>query len=58
MDFNYSAEDESFRCELRAWLEANVTEEMHRPQLGFMADAKPEAANRERSPVRGTRIRG
>jgi alkylation response protein AidB-like acyl-CoA dehydrogenase len=42
MDFNYSAEDESFRRELRAWLEANVTEEMRRPQLGFMYEEGEE----------------
>ena len=42
MDFNYSAEDESFRREMRAWLEANVTEEMRRPQLGFMYEEGEE----------------
>ncbi len=36
MDFNYSAEDEAFRRELRAWLEENLKDEMRRPQLGFM----------------------
>ncbi len=42
MDFTYSAEDEAFRRELRAWLDANVTDEMRRPQLGFMYEEGEE----------------
>ena len=42
MDFNYSAQDEAFRQEIRGWLKRNWTEEVRRPRLGFMHEDGPE----------------
>ena len=39
MDFNYSAEDESFRTEFRAWLEANKQFAPHRAEVWAMKAA-------------------
>ncbi|MFZ0889403.1 MAG: acyl-CoA dehydrogenase family protein [Candidatus Binataceae bacterium] len=42
MDFSFNAEDEAFRQELRSWLEQNLSDEMRRPQLGFMFEESEE----------------
>jgi alkylation response protein AidB-like acyl-CoA dehydrogenase len=42
MDLNFSAQDETFRQQLRSWLERNVTDEFRMPQLAFMHERGAE----------------
>jgi alkylation response protein AidB-like acyl-CoA dehydrogenase len=42
MDFSFSEQDEAFRQELRSWLDENLTDDLRRPQLGFMFEESEE----------------
>src|SRR5438309_7955836 len=44
MDFNFSPEDEAFRMELRAWLDANLPRDHHKTDFAieFFADEEGE----------------